>query len=223
MRFSALRYRSFVLRAFGFATIAVIVLAVLSDRWVMRSSRDYLFGDVALCPAADVALVLGCAPEVAGGRPNLYFTSRMRAAAELYGAGKCRYLLVSGDNGRAEYDEPSSMRTALIELGVPESAIVRDYAGFDTLDSILRARDVFGQARIIVVSQAFHNERAITIARRHGMEAYGLNAQAVGGPHAWKTNLREKIARVKTLADLHLLRSHPKFLGPTVPIGTAKG
>lgn len=147
----------------------------------------------------------------------------MRAAAGLYHSGRCRYLLVSGDNGHAGYDEPTSMKEALLALGVPESAVVRDYAGFDTLDSVLRAREVFEQSRYIVVSQAFHNERAVTIARHHGIEAYGLNATDIRGRHAIRTAIREKLARVKTVCDLKVLGSQPKYLGPVVPIGTEKG
>lgn len=147
----------------------------------------------------------------------------MKAAAGLYHAGKCRYLLVSGDNRDAGYDEPTAMKEALVALGVPEPAIVRDYAGFDTLDSVLRAKEVFEQSRYLVVSQAFHNERAVAIARHHGIEAYGLNAPDFRGRQAIRMVIREKLARVKTLGELKLVGSQPKHLGPIVSIGSGEG
>lgn len=219
------RHRPFI-RLLGFASVSFFTLAslvFLSDRWVKRSSREFLFDDHDSCPPVTVALVLGCSPEVASGRPNFYFTSRMKAAAGLYHAGKCRYLLVSGDNRDAGYDEPTAMKEALVALGVPEPAIVRDYAGFDTLDSVLRAKEVFEQSRYLVVSQAFHNERAVAIARHHGIEAYGLNAPDFRGRQAIRMVIREKLARVKTLGELKLLGSQPKYLGPIVSIGSGEG
>jgi SanA protein len=221
--------RFFTRRAFFNATILAFPFAAIihgiireSDRIVERAASGRCFEDLTNCPEVPVALVLGCAPLVSGDRPNRYFTTRMDAAALLYHSGKCRYLLVSGDNGHIGYDEPTAMRDALLHRGVPESAIVRDHAGFDTLDSVLRAREVFGLEAILVVSQAFHNERAICIARHHGIEAHGWNAEAVKGAHATKAGFREKLARVKTMIDLHLLNSGPKFLGPPLPIGEAK-
>lgn len=143
----------------------------------------------------------------------------MKTAADLFHAGKCRFLLVSGDNGRTGYDEPTWMRDSLVDLGVPESAIIRDFAGFDTLDSVLRAREVFSQVSLLVVSQRFHNERAICIGRHHGIELHGVNAEDVTGTPGAKTRIREKFARVKTLMELYLWKSGPKLRGPLVPIG----
>jgi SanA protein len=222
MRFFFRRPRlSFAL--FAWSSISVLCGVVLiSDQIVARAASGRCFDDLTTCPEVNVALVLGCTPRVSGDRPNRYFTSRMDAAALLYHSGKCRYLLVSGDNGRSDYDEPTAMRDALLDRGVPESAIVRDHAGFDTLDSVLRAREVFGQDAFLVVSQAFHNERAICIARHHGIDAHGWNAEAVKGASAAKTRFREKIARVKTMLDLHLWKSGPKYLGPQLAIGEAK-
>jgi SanA protein len=192
------------------------------DRFVERAASGRCFDNLTACPEVPVALVLGCAPQVAGDRPNRYFTARMDAAALLFHSGKCRYLLVSGDNGRIGYDEPTAMRDALVSRGVPESAIVRDHAGFDTLDSVLRARKVFDLKAFLVVSQAFHNERAICIARHHGIEVHGWNAVDVQGAYGIKTHFREKLARVKTMLDIHLWRSGPKYLGPQLAIGEAK-
>lgn len=195
--------------------------AFLCDRHIERSSAGRHTAELNELPPYPVALVLGCSATVAEGRPNLYFTKRMDAAARLYHAGKCHHLLVSGDNGRKDYDEPSRMAEALVKRGVPERAITKDYAGFDTLDSVLRAREVFGLDSFIVVSQTFQNERAIHIARHHGIDAWGWNAADVSHRNGLRTRLREKLARVKTFCDLHLLGSGPKYLGPRIPVAEA--
>lgn len=195
-----------------------LLLVFLCDRHIERSSSGRHTADLNELPPFPVALVLGCSATVGDGRPNLYFTKRMDAAARIYHAGKCRHLLVSGDNGRQGYDEPSRMTDALVARGVPERAITKDYAGFATLDSVLRAREVFGLDSFIVVSQAFHNERALHIARHHGIEAWGWNAADASLHNGLRTRLREKLARVKTLCDLHLLGSGPKYLGPKIPL-----
>lgn len=198
--------------------LSFLTSVFVCDRKVEQAAAGRLFASVSDCPQVPVALVLGCAPRVGGGRSNRYFTSRMDTAAALFHSGKCRVLLVSGDNGRIGYDEPTWMRDALISRGVPARSIVLDYAGFDTLDSVVRAKAIFGVEDLIVVSQSFHNERAICIARHHGIEAKGCNAPDVGGGAGLRTRLREKLARVKTILDLHLLHSRPKYLGAPVEI-----
>ncbi|MFT5200373.1 MAG: SanA protein [Planctomycetota bacterium] len=167
-------------------------------------------------PKSPVGLVLGTAPTFQG-RPNVFYTARIKAAAELYHAGRVRALIVSGDNSRATYSEPDAMRADLIAAGVPARHITCDYAGFRTLDSVLRAREVFGQDDFVVVSQAFHAERAVFLARRHGMKA---NAFAAQDPRAraWiKFRAREVLARCLAVSDL-LRRKEPKFLGPEVSV-----
>ena len=129
---------------------------------IMRQAAGRIFGDAATAPENDVALVLGTAPTAGEGRwKNPFFESRMDAAATLFRAGKVRHLLVSGDNGRREYDEPTAMQSALPARGIPESAITLDYAGFRTLDSVVRARAVFGQTKLTIVTDDFHLPRAL--------------------------------------------------------------
>ena len=207
-----------VFTSFFLIFLFLLTSVFLCDRLVEQVARGRVFSSVNDCPKAPVALVLGCSPRVSDGRPNLYFTARMDTAAALYLAGKCRILLVSGDNGRIGYDEPTAMQDALIARGIPKEAIALDFAGFDTLDSVVRAKAIFGVKDLIVVSQSFHNERAICIARHHGIEAKGCNAPDVGGGAGLRTRLREKLARVKTVLDLHLLNSRPKYLGAPVEL-----
>jgi SanA protein len=130
-------------------------------------------------------------------------------------------LIVSGDNGSKQYDEPTAMKEDLVRRGVPPDAIYCDYAGFRTLDSIVRAERVFGQRRFMVVSQRFHNERAVFLARRHGLDAEAFDAGDVTGGSGWMTHLREYLARVQAVLDVTLLRTKPRFEGPPVRINQA--
>lgn len=174
----------------------------------------FVSADRAALPITDVALVLGCSKQLGDGRRNLFFERRMAAAAELYRTGQVSYLLVSGDNSRPDYDEPSDMRAALVAAGVPASRIVRDHAGFRTLDSVVRAKQVFGLSELIVVSQRFHNERAVFLARAHGMRAYGYDARDVGGAEGLRVKLREVVSRLAAVLDVRVLGSTPRFGGP---------
>ena len=188
-----------------------------SHAWVKRASAGRCYTSPAEAPEAPVALVLGCSPQVSG-RPNLFFTTRIRAAADLFKAGKVRALIVSGDNSTQEYDEPTEMKKALAAAGVPEERIYCDYAGFRTLDSVVRAEAIFGQKRFVIVSQRFHNERAIFLAQKHGLEAVGLNAGDVSRTLAPMTYFREYLARVQAVLDVTILQTKPKFYGPPVTV-----
>lgn len=197
-----------------------VLLAVIfgSEGWITSVGKRRCFDDVNAVPAAPVAVVLGTSPRLADGRTNLFFRPRLEAAASLIKAGKVKALIVSGDNGTRHYDEPTEMKRVLVQLGVPEAKIVCDYAGFRTLDSVVRAKEVFGQSRIILVSQRFHNERAIYLARAFGIEAWGLNAHDVPMSLSVKTFLREKLACVKAVLDVNVLHTQPKFLGEKVAV-----
>jgi len=192
--------------------------ALFAADWrVASAASGRCFASAESAPDAPAALVLGCTEKLADGRTNLYFTRRIAAAAELFHAGRVGALIVSGDNSREEYDEPTAMKDALIRAGVPAERVFCDYAGFRTLDSVVRAKEVFGQSRFLVVSQSFHNERAVYLARANGLDAYGFDAQAVGGAAGLKTRARELAARVAAVVDV-ALGTQPKFLGPPVEI-----
>nr|BFF40640.1 hypothetical protein BACY1_24450 [Tenacibaculum mesophilum] len=141
----------------------------------------------------------------------------MNAAVELYKAEKIDFILVSGDNGSEGYDEPTDFKNDLIESGIPESKIYLDYAGFRTLDSMVRVKEIFGQTSVTIISQQFHNERALYLANHFDIEAIGYNARGVSGKKAMKVQLREYLARVKVFVDI-LLNVNPKFLGEPVEI-----
>lgn len=199
--------------------VLAIVAMIWGCEWRIESvARQRCLDAVEGVPEAPVAVVLGAAPRLADGRVNLFFRPRLEAAARLFKAGKVKALIVSGDNGSKNYDEPTEMKRVLIELGVPEGKIVCDFAGFRTLDSMVRAKEVFGQSRFIVVSQRFHNERAVYLARASGIEAWGLNAKDVPVALSLKTFLREKLACVKAVLDVNVLHTQPRFLGGKVVV-----
>ena len=200
--------------------VAAALLSTIAARgWIEADTDGRIFKAATEIPNRRVGLVLGCSPHLQGTRPNFYFLYRVQAARELFDAGKIDYLLVSGDNHIRTYDEAGAMKAALVGMGIPAERIVCDYAGFSTLDSVVRAREVFGQDRITIISQRFHVQRAVFIARRKGLDAVGYCAQDLTTRYGLPTRLREQLARVKTVLDLYLLRRQPRFLGPPVIIG----
>lgn len=157
----------------------LVLITLFSYYSVKIASNKYITSDINEVQQVKVGLILGTSPTLGNGYKNLYFYNRIDAAVELYEAGKVESFIVSGDNGRKEYNEPEEMRKELIRRGIPSEVIYLDYAGFRTLDSVIRAREVFGQTSFVVISQKFHNERAVFLARINGIEAYGYNATDV--------------------------------------------
>ena len=202
----------------GALALVIVLVAWLADRQLERFAEPYLSEDPKALPDVDVALVLGAAPIGPEGGPNRYFEYRLDAAAALWRAGKVKYLLVSGDNRRPDYDEPTAMRSGLIARGVPASAIYRDFAGVRTRDSVVRARSVFGQQRLIIVSQGFHAGRAIFLARREGIEAWGLAAQDVKRAYSIFTELRRYPSAVRAYLDVWF-ETPPRHAGSAIAIG----
>jgi SanA protein len=179
------------------------------------ASRGRLFDDVSALPKVRVGLVFGTTDRV-NGQENLYFRYRIDAAQKVWDAGKVDLIIVSGDNRSRYYNEPEKMRQALVERGVPANRIVCDYAGLRTLDSVVRAKEVFGVTSLVFITQRFQNERAIYLAKAHGMDAFGFNARDVETRAGAKTKLREIGARFKMWLDIHFLKTRPRHLGEPV-------
>ena len=200
------------------AVILSVLSLIICDHMVKQSSKGRVYTDLEEVPYRKVGLLLGTSPYTDRGTPNLYYARRIEAAARLYAAGKVSYLLVSGDNHRKGYNEPEEMRKSLVAAGVPDSAIYLDYAGFRTFDSMVRAKKVFGQDSLIVISQNWHNERAIYLAKTQDVDAIAYCAEDVMYRHVYlKNHLREKLARVKAVTDV-VFGKQPKFLGEPVEI-----
>jgi len=184
-----------------------------------EATAGRIYTSIETIPVNDVGLVLGTSKLTKHGKPNLHFNQRIEAASALYHAGKIRHLLVSGDNHVAGYDEPTDMHDALVAAGVPATAIICDYAGFRTLDSVVRAKEIFSLRHCTIISEEFHCPRAVWIAQQHGLDAIAFAAPDVS-LKGWslRADVREQLARSWCAVDLYVLHRNPKFLGPKEPI-----
>lgn len=205
----------FVIYGFVGAIALIISCVFLANIVINRFSENYLFNDIKQIPFNKTGVLLGTSQFRGNGSENLFFTYRINAAVELYNAGKIEFIIISGDNSTLNYNEPMLMKKELVKKGIPEGRIFLDFAGFRTFDSMIRAEKIFGQSQFTVISQEFHNQRAIYIARHNGIEAIAYNAKDVSAYVGFKTMLREKFARVKVFIDM-LLGEEPHFLGEKI-------
>jgi vancomycin permeability regulator SanA len=201
----------------GFATVGALGLSALaaiggSVAVIRRTAAGHLYA-ASQVPAAPVALVLG-AQVYPDGTPSPFLAARLDLAKQLYDAGRVRAILVSGDNMAREYDEPAAMRAYLIKAGVPSTQVIADYAGFDTYDSCVRAKKIFGVDELIIVTQGYHLPRAVATCLLVGVKANGVGDYTVRrllGP--WRSGaIRDQVASVKTMIDL--LTDRQPILGP---------
>lgn len=195
-----------------------VIAALVTNDAIERYASGRCFVSWTAVPHCAAAVVLGTSDRTASGAVNLHYLYRIDAAAELWHRGVVRWLLVSGDNGRVEYDEPTQMKADLVARGVPAAVIYRDYAGFRTLDTVVRAHDVFGLDHFIIVSQPDHIRRAVYLACSHGIDAFGYASQEVDLRGGLKTRIREWFARGKAVLDVEILYAQPRFRGEPVPI-----
>lgn len=210
-----------ILKKIFFVGLIFFGISVLFIFWsnfkINAESEDYVTSELSKLPNEKTGLLLGTSKTLYNGAPNAYFFNRIFAAANLYKSGKVQNIIVSGDNSKKDYNEPEEMKNELVKAGVPADKIFEDFAGFRTLDSVIRAKEVFGQNSYIIISQRFHNERAVYLARKHGIEAFGYNAEDVNKYAGLKTNAREKLARAKVFWDF-MFGVEPKFGGDKVLI-----
>ncbi len=204
-----------------YTSIIILVLpfifGVVADLIVENSADGKTYDTVENIKKNKVGLLLGTAKYRSSGGINLYFQYRIDAAVELFKSNKIDYILVSGDNSTKYYNEPAAIKKALLKRGIPEDKIILDYAGFRTLDSVIRAKEVFGQQQLTIISQQFHNERAIYLANSHGIDAIGFNAKNVSDSYGIKTQIREYFARGKAIIDV-VFHVKPKYLGKKITI-----
>jgi SanA protein len=206
------KLRIFVLLAF------ILLIAMLIPNYVVKiATSDKTYNSTLEIPSNKVGLILGTSKFLRNGNINLYYKYRIDAAVQLFKSNKIQFILVSGDNSKRNYNEPTTIKNDLVSNGVPESRIFLDYAGFRTLDSVIRSREIFGQDSITIISQRFHNERAIYLARHNRIYAIGFNAKDVGVYYGFKTKVRELIARDKMFLDL-IIHKKSKFLGDRIEI-----
>ncbi len=189
------------------SVLLVGIVAIICDRRVGVCANGRLYENVDSIPHRKVGLILGTSPvSTWNGRRNYYFDHRIKAGAQLYNAGKVDWFVVSGGDYRNTengYDEPVAMRDSLMKLGVDSVRIILDYDGTRTLNSIAKMRDVYCQDSIIIISQKYHNERALYQAKHLGIDAIGFNAKTPGRRTSWLRNRgREVLARVKLFIDV---------------------
>ncbi|MBC9813931.1 YdcF family protein [Crocinitomicaceae bacterium CZZ-1] len=203
---------------YGVILLLLIIGFTVFCNWkIAGDTKAYVFDRISDVPQQKVGVLLGTSKLLKNGNSNQYFTNRIEAAVQLFEQDKIQYIIVSGDNSSKEYNEPEDMKIALVERGIPENRIILDYAGFRTFDSVIRAKEIFGQTKYVIISQKFHNQRAVYIARKNGIEAYGFNAEDVKNYGGFKTKVREIFARNKVFID-QLIGQKPKFLGEKIEI-----
>ena len=198
-------------------TILIFAVIVCANYAVRHTAKAFIYQNIDSIPQNKAGLLLGTSKLLRSGLPNQYFQNRIQATVDLYKAGKIEVVVISGDNSREGYNEPEDMKSELMLRGIPEDKIYLDYAGFRTLDSVVRMEKIFGQKSFTIISQKFHNQRAIYIAHAKGLQVVGYNAEDVNAYSGFKTQLREKFARVKLFLDLWTGKN-PKFLGEPVII-----
>ena len=205
-------------------SISIILIAGLSlltlfycDKQVKDLAKGKIYSRTDNILHNHVGLLLGTGKYIGGHFLNPYYRYRISAALALMNAGKIDYLVISGDNSRQSYNEPEMMMSDLVAAGLDSTRIFLDYAGFRTFDSVVRIREIFSQDSVTIISQEFHNQRALFIAQKEGITAIGFNAQDVSTKAGLRTQLREKFARVKVYID-YFINAKPKFLGSKIKI-----
>lgn len=207
------------LKIFVLLPVITFIAVVLIDTMMSVTTSKQIYSTVEQLPEQKVALVLGTSKYI-GRQLNTYYQYRIDAAIELFNTDKVSDFLLSGDNAHRSYNEPWTMKRDLLKAGIPEARITLDYAGFRTLDSIVRAKKVFEVSSLVIVSQRFHCERALFIANHYKMDAVCLAVQSPTGYASFKLRVREMLARSKAILDLFIIGAQPKFLGPKEPIFT---
>ena len=212
-----LRFWRWIVGLFVLGLVVLVILVLALNYWVIGATEGRMYEDLDSVPYFAVALVLGTSRSVDGVEENPFFSHRVEAAAALYHAGKVGHFILSGDNRSARYNEPKDMYEVLLSMGVPSSRMTLDYAGLRTLDSVVRSKRVFGQDTILIISQAFHNYRALFLASHKGLEAWAYNAKFPSIPRP-KTRFREYLARCRAVWDLYVWGTEPRHLGEPVEI-----
>ena len=197
------KYSKHLLKIVGIVVLLCFAALFLCDIFIRLYAKDRIYDDIDLLPTNKVGLLLGTSKYRKDGSNNPFFNNRIDAAAQLYKARKIEIIIASGDKSRG-YDEPQKMRQELIKKGVPDSVIYADNFGFRTIDSVLRCEKVFDQDSFTIISQKFHNERAIFIAKQYGINAIAFNAKPVELSDSLKTRSRELFARVRAVLDVFL-------------------
>ena len=205
------------LKLFSLGILISLLAIIICNYIVINTTKNQIFDNTDNIPYNNVGLLLGTGKYLKNGKINPYYSNRIAAAVLLYEANKINKIIISGDNSSVNYNEPQSMMDDLVNKGIPKENIYLDFAGLRTLDSVYRINTIFGQNSFTIISQKFHNERALYIANYLNLNAIAYNATDVSASQGLKTNMREKLARVKVFID-RLINKQPKFLGEEISI-----
>lgn len=196
--------------------LIIVTIPVEINNYVQNSSENYIYSDIEQVPSKYTGLILG-AGVYADGSLSIMLKDRVDSTIDLYNAKKISRILVSGDHGKEYYDEVNSIKDYLLEKQIPREDIFLDHAGFDTYDSIVRAKKIFKVEDMIVVTNEFHLSRAVYTAREIGIDAVGFIADKQDYVGVGYNELREVPASIKIYFDVKL-NSKPQFLGEEIPI-----
>jgi SanA protein len=203
--------------ALGALAILAGLFTLIANLLITQGTDDFILASPENAPTAQCAIVLG-ARVYKDGTPAAMLTDRLEVGVQLYKLGKVDKLLLSGDHGRTDYDEVNVMLDYVVARGVPDIDVFTDHAGFDTYDTMYRARDVFMVKTAVVVTQGYHLSRAVYTARTLGLEAVGVGADLRPYLHHFRNEAREVLARVNAVLQLRITHPLPKYLGPRIPI-----
>ena len=211
------------LKWFFWIFIVTLIGVVLIDITMSQQAQGRIYNNIKKVPPKKAALVLGTAKYMVGGGKNYFYTYRIRAAAALFKEGRVKAIVVSGDHSTKYYDETNKMQKDLVKAGVPKKYITLDPLGLRTLDSVVRAEAIFDLKDYIIVSQKFHLERALFLAKAKGQNVIGFMAKDIPGTTAaYRMKAREYLARAKAFLDVYILHTNPKFDGKKVKVNYKK-
>ena len=202
-----------------FIFIIICSIGILTINFIVSVYYEkYIYTNINEIPINKVGVILGTSRFTTDNNPNAFFYNRINAAVKLYKNKKIENIIVSGDNSLKSYNEPREMYKVLVENGIPKKNIYLDFAGFRTLDSVIRTYKIFGQKSFTIISQNFHNRRALFIARKNNIKAIAFNADSVPVFYGISVRFRDFFARVKMFYDLYIINKKPKFLGEKIEI-----
>ncbi len=194
-----------------------IIIPPFCNILVSSSSKNQIYSDVSEVPYNKIGLLLGTSKKMVNGKTSLYFSNRIDAAVLLFNSKKIDKILISADNSTEYYKEADDIKSALLKRGIPEENIVVDNFGLRTLDSVVRANKIFGLEKFTIISQNFHNQRAVYLANKKNLDVVAFNAKSVEIGNVQRMKNREKLARVKAVLDI-IFHKKPKYLGDKISI-----